>query len=148
MIIVEDISGEIFGARSADCAAFMHIRPEPAEIDVHGHVNNAIYLFWVQDIAIRHWERISAHDGLSDLTWIILKHNIEYRDEIRLGDDVEIKTWLGSAKGPRMTRFVSIRKFGAKRFAAHVETEWCCLDVHSRKPRRAQPALDRFWSET
>ncbi len=74
-----------------------------------------------------------------------LKHPIEYRDPILPGESADIRTWLGTARGPRFDRHVDIRKPGAKRFSAQATTQWCRIDRASGRPLRiGRDVLDLF----
>ena len=114
---------------------------QESDIDELGHVNNAVYLVWAQDIAVAHWRTIASDALVSKYVWIALRHEIDYRDEIKVGETAEIRTWLGAASGPRYERHIDIRKPGAPRFAAKVLTTWCLIDAESRKPKRVGPEI-------
>ena len=64
------------------------IRIEPGDIDFMGHVNNAIYLKWVQDAVLSHWRRLAPPDAVGAHLWIALKHEITYRKPAFLDDRV------------------------------------------------------------
>ena len=136
MALLSNLQGNITNAQSFETAALMtHVASEN-DIDELGHVNNAVYLIWAQEIATAHW-RALASDGLQkSFVWVALRHEIDYRDQVLAGDMVEIRTWLGRAAGPRYARHVDIRKPGSSRFSACVLTDWCLVDAESRKPKR------------
>lgn len=144
MIITEPLREPLRGTQTFDTAALMRISPEAHEIDVHGHVNNTVYVQWVQEVSTLHWRAVAEPRETRKSTWIVLSHNITYREEIRLEHEVEVRTWLGRAKGPRMMRYVDIRRAGSNKFAARAETDWCRLDAETRKPIRADDALALF----
>lgn len=140
-----ELTGALIGADGFDNAAMMTRTAQPEEIDELGHVNNAFYLLWAQDIATAHWRRVASADLQNDLIWVALRHEIDYREQVLVGETVEVRTWLGRASGPRFARHVDIRKQGAKRFSASVLTDWCLLETKNRKPRRVGPEiLDPF----
>lgn len=117
--------------------AYSHaFAPEPADFDELGHVNNAVYLKWAQEIAVRHWNQIASTPMKSAWLWVVLRHEIDYRDPILPHDDVIARTWLGVADGPRFDRFVDIRKPGAARPAAAVKSTWVLIDRTTRRPKR------------
>ena len=135
------LSGTLTGAHSFETAVKMTRVAQASDIDEMGHVNNAVYLIWAQDIAVAHWRHV-ADDALKRaLVWVALRHEIDYRDQVLEGETVEIRTWLGRVSGPRFMRHVDIRKAGASRFSAKVETDWCLIDAQSRKPRRVGPEI-------
>ena len=143
------LSGNLIGAASFDTAALMTRTARPADIDELGHVNNAVYLIWAQDIATAHWRSLAPEAMQQDLVWVALRHEIDYRDQVLAGETVDIRTWLGRVSGPRFTRHTDIRKPGAARFSAQLQTDWCLIDAKTRKPRRVgADILDLFGLST
>lgn len=139
------LSGNLVGAQSFETAPVMRLTASENDIDELGHVNNAVYLIWAQDIAVAHWRTVGPKDLLEKYVWVALRHEIDYRDQVLPGEEIEARTWLGRAAGPRFERHVDIRKPGAARFSAKVLTDWCLVDAKTRKPRRVGPdILDPF----
>lgn len=128
------ISGK--GCRSFDAAFRQAVAPQPADFDELGHVNNAVYLKWAQQIAVAHWGLVASDAMRRRWLWVVLRHEIEYRDPILPGDAVFARTWLGSADGARFDRFVDIRKPDATRASATVKSTWVLIDAASRRPKR------------
>jgi acyl-CoA thioester hydrolase len=126
--------------------AFTHaFDPQTVDFDELGHVNNAVYLRWAQEIAVRHWTHVAGPDLIARWLWVVLRHEIDYRNPILPGDRALARTWLGRAEGPRYDRYVDIRKPGADRPAALVKSTWCLLDASTRRPRRVgADILDAF----
>lgn len=124
------------GALSFDTAFRRGLSPGADDFDELGHVNNAVYLRWAQEIAVAHWRAAASADLRRRWLWVVLRHEIDYRDPILPGDDVEARTWLGAAEGARYDRFVDIRKPGSARPAAAVKSTWVMIDAQTRRPRR------------
>ena len=142
---MSELVGKLKGAESLETALMMTRTASADDIDELGHVNNAVYLLWAQDIATAHWRAAASDALLTDYVWVALRHEIDYRDQVLEGEAVEIRTWLGRASGPRFERFVDIRKPGAARFSAQVKTDWCLVDAETRKPKRVgAEILDEF----
>lgn len=141
MIEAPEIGGNLIGAVSFETAAMQTRKAAPHEIDELGHVNNAVYLVWAQEIAVSHWRRIADEALQSAHIWVVLRHEIDYRDPVLPGETVEIRTWLGRASGPRFERHIDIRKPGAARPSAKVVTDWCLLDAATRRPKRVGPEI-------
>ena len=143
------LSGDLSGAISYETAARMMRTAQARDIDELGHVNNAVYLVWAQDIAVAHWRHVASEEMLREMVWVALRHEIDYRDEVRAGETVEVRTWLGRVSGPRFIRHTDIRKPGAARFSAQLQTDWCLIDAASRRPRRVgRDILDLFGLST
>lgn len=133
------------GAVDYDTAFRRVIIPQESDIDQLGHVNNVSYVRWVEETAVAHWEHVVSQELKDAYVFVLLRHEIDYRDQILPGETAEARTWLGRAKGPRFERFVDIRKPGAKRFSSFSKMEWCMLDIETRRPKRiGQEIFDAF----
>ncbi len=124
------------GRLSFETAFARAVDPAPADFDELGHINNAVYLRWAQEIAVRHWSLVATAEMKAKWLWVVLRHEIDYRDPILPGDEVIARTWLGAADGPRFDRFVDIRKPNAARVAASVKSTWGLIDAETRRPKR------------
>lgn len=59
----------------------MHLHPlavAPADIDHMGHVNNAVYLSWVQEAVVAYWEKVAPAEAVGRHLWVALKHEITF----------------------------------------------------------------------
>ncbi|MEY2440425.1 MAG: acyl-CoA thioester hydrolase, partial [Verrucomicrobiota bacterium] len=46
----------------------------PTDIDGQNHVNNTVYLRWVQDVATAHWEALASEEAQKAMGWVVLRH--------------------------------------------------------------------------
>ncbi len=118
--------------------------PETADFDENGHVNNVVYLRWVQDIAIAHWVRRVQTDQLPLWGWVVLRHEIDYRRPLLPGETARGRTWVGERHGPRFIRHVRIDGPDGE-VCAQAQSEWCLIDAATRRPTRVPDwMVDRF----
>src|SRR5882757_4115423 len=82
----------------------------PADIDEQNHVNNTVYLRWVQEVATAHWQAIASGEAQEDIGWVVLRHEIDYKAPACLGDAVVLRTWVGKATRLTFERFTEIRR--------------------------------------
>ena len=75
------------------------IAVEPADIDQLGHVNNVVYLRWVQEAAVAHWTAIAPATDQAKLLWVVVRHEIDYKQAAFLGDRIIARTWVGAPAG-------------------------------------------------
>jgi len=68
--------------------------PESA-VDQNGHVNNVVYVQWMQDVAILHYEAAGGNQAMEEAgaTWVARSHHIEYLKPVYAGEDVIALTW-------------------------------------------------------
>ena len=120
---------------------------EPVHIDELGHVNNAVWLNWVQDIATEHWTSVADPADVERFVWMVIRHEIDYRGNIGPGESVDATTWIPDPpKGARFDRCVDFRNSENKVIVA-VRSTWAMLDRDSQRlvrvrPETAAPFLD------
>jgi YbgC/YbaW family acyl-CoA thioester hydrolase len=96
---------------SMSCASFeMTVSVLPEDIDEQNHVNNTVYLRWVQEVATAHWQAVASCEAQESIGWVVLRHEIDYKAPACLGDEVVLRTWVGKATRLTFERFTEIRK--------------------------------------
>lgn len=105
------------------------------EIDRLNHVNNVVYVQWIQDIATKHWSILAKNTDLNTkYSWVVVRHEIDYKKQAVLDDNLTIKTWVGETSGVTSIRNVEI--FRGDTLIAKAKTTWCLIDNSSLKPTR------------
>jgi acyl-CoA thioester hydrolase len=126
-----------------------HWRVRTYELDVNGHVNNAVYLNWAEQMATehveaagfgRHW--MMAHGA----AWVVRRHEITYRRPAVYEDELELTTRAISIKGARGLRHTTITRLSDATLIAEVHTEWVWLHLPDGRPARVPDELVRFFS--
>lgn len=125
-------------------AAYRHeIGIDPADIDFMGHVNNAIYLKWVQEAVVGHWQKLAPPHAVAKHLWVALKHEITYRKPAFLDDEVFASVVLEQIQGARAFYATVIKR--GEEILAEVQSSWCCLDSETLRPARiGQDIVARF----
>lgn len=104
------------------------------EIDVLNHVNNIVYLEWIQDIAYEHWNVLTENDPQTEYVWYTIRHEIDYLQQAVLGDEITLKTWVGETKGVKSIRHVEVYK--EDKLLAKSQTTYCLLNTKTKRPTR------------
>jgi acyl-CoA thioester hydrolase len=81
---------------------------QPEDIDELNHVNNVVYVQWVQDVAEAHWNQAATLELKSACQWVVLRHEVDYKSPAVAGDMITAYTWIELPKGPLQKRFVRI----------------------------------------
>ena len=116
---------------------------EPADIDFMGHVNNAIYLEWVQEAVVRHWRHFASAEDVLRHLWVATKHEITYCKPAFLDDEIVATVELKEVRGPRAFYETIVRR-GAE-ILAEVRSSWCCVDAETHRPVRiGKSIIERF----
>ena len=106
------------------------------DIDAMNHVNNVVYVKWVQEVAAAHWAAVSSEEFKRIFLWVVLRHEIDYLSPAIKGDVLVATTWVGETTGPRSDRFVVITNPKTERTIAKAKTVWCMLDGTTLRPKR------------
>ena len=124
------------------------VQVQPGDLDQNGHVNNVVYLRWAQDAAAAHWSIVAPLADQQKLAWIILRHEIDYKQPAFLADKLSVRTWVGAASRFKFERFTEIRRSTDDAILAKARTVWCALDVQTRRPAFVGPELRACFSVT
>jgi acyl-CoA thioester hydrolase len=118
-----------------DPAAFeLALAVQPADIDELGHVNNVIYLRWVQDAAAAHWNTLAPEADRQKLRWLVLRHEIDYKQAAHLGEAIVARTWVGTATRVRFERHTELLRASDGAVLAKALTIWCPIDAQTGRP--------------
>lgn len=107
-----------------------------ADIDEQNHVNNTVYLRWVQDVATAHWRAIASPEAQATIGWIVLRHEIDYKAPAMLGDEIVLRTWVGKASRLTFERFTEIRRQRDRQLLSQARTLWCPINEQTGRPTR------------
>ncbi len=116
-----------------------------ADIDVQAHVNNVVYLRWVQEVAIAHWEAVATAEMRANTFWVVRRHELDYLSPALLGDQIIAHTWVGVATAATFERHTEILRAADRKILVRARSVWCVLDPASGRPRRVDRELrERF----
>jgi acyl-CoA thioester hydrolase len=117
------------------------------DIDLLGHVNNAVYVRWLQEAGVFHWNALATDAEQERLIWVIARHEIDYRRPCHLGEQLEAETWVDNPRGARFDRLVRI--LGPDRTVrAEARTTWVLMDRAVMRPMRVPQWLIRRFIDT
>ncbi|PWG05057.1 acyl-CoA thioesterase [Polaribacter aquimarinus] len=104
------------------------------DIDTLDHVNNLVYVKWMDDIATTHWNFLTKDNPLPQYVWVVMRHEIDYLKQAGLGDEITVKTWVGETRGITSVRFMEFYK--NEDLLVKAKTTWVMLDAKTHKPTR------------
>lgn len=119
----------------------LEIHVQPDDIDEQNHVNNVVYLRWVQEVAFAHWNNLGSEALKSKYKWVVLRHEIDYHSPALPGDRIVASTWIDVPDGPRQKRYVCFQRSSDLKALASACTTWCLLDAQSGRPKRVSPEI-------
>jgi acyl-CoA thioester hydrolase len=135
----------------------MNVSVLPSDIDEQKHVNNTVYLRWVQEVAIAHWKSLASAEAQELIGWVVLRHEIDYKTAASLGDEILLRTWVGEASRLKFERLTEVRRktrpretgYGGQvdnELLARARTLWVPIDSKTGKPTRVSAEVREKFS--
>ena len=122
----------------------LKIQVQPAHIDVLGHVNNVMYIQWMQDVAEAHIEAL----GLGMAQYLELKHamvavehHVQYRKAAFEGEEVILRTWLNDINALYSFRQYAFYRPKDQSILFVDNTKWACIEIATGRPKRMSPSF-------
>jgi acyl-CoA thioester hydrolase len=114
----------------------LSITPSDADIDELGHVNNAVWVRWIQDVATAHWRAVASPAYVEGFVWVVVRHEIDYVGNVAAGEVVTARTWISDP--PRGARFDRNIEFAneAGKIVVRAKTTWALIDRASGRLAR------------
>jgi acyl-CoA thioester hydrolase len=112
----------------------VNIEINKEDIDNLNHVNNAVYVKWMDEVARKHWDYLTKDNPFNDYIWVVSRHEIDYKSEALFDDKIIAKTWVGETKGVTSERFIYFYK--GEVLIAKSKTIWVLLNANTFKPTR------------
>lgn len=123
----------------------MDINVKPADIDLLGHVNNVVYLRYVQEIAVAHWTSAASKEDQDNYLWVVTRHEIDYLRPAFENDVLMARTWVGAAKDGLFERFTELSRNKDGKTIARARTIWCPIDPKTMRPTKVGVSVyDKF----
>jgi acyl-CoA thioester hydrolase len=114
----------------------LSITVQPEDIDQANHVNNVVYLRWVQDVSEGHWLEVATNEMKESYYWVAIRHEIDYKNPGFLGDELLLNTYLKEYGGVRSKRAVQIIRKSDNKLLVESLTTWILMSSASNKPAR------------
>ncbi len=115
-------------------------------IDENGHVNNVVYVQWMQDLALEHYASIGgiAAQG-PDSTWVIRKHSVEYFLPAFEGEEIEARTWVEDLRKVRSLRMYEFVRKSDGKVLVKGETDWVFMDTKTGRPKAIPVEVEKIF---
>ena len=117
------------------------VTARPEHIDELGHVNNAVWVQWIQEVALSHWYSVADPAHQDNYIWVVVRHEIDYLRPAFDGETLNGRTWVGVApKGARFDRHMEFVGSDGK-IRIRAVTQWAIIDQAAGRPIRVPPEV-------
>ena len=120
--------------------------PESA-LDMNGHVNNVVYVQWMQDVAVLHSDAVGGTSAMhaAEGTWVVHSHKIEYLSPAFADEDVVALTWVVNFRRIRSVRRYKFFRKSDNTLLVKGETEWVFVDNERGRPKMIPEEIIRLF---
>ncbi|MEE4241967.1 MAG: acyl-CoA thioesterase [Desulfopila sp.] len=108
----------------------------PDTIDQNGHVNNVVYIQWMQDVAVLHSQICGGTAAIEHIgcSWVVRSHKIVYLSPAYVGDRIKALTWVADfGKVRSLRKYIFLREKDEK-VLARGETDWVFVKSDTGRP--------------
>ena len=121
----------------------LDVRPE--HIDDNGHVNNVVYVGWLQQVGTAHWNARFDEATRTKWSWVALRHEIDYLRPVDYQPaPVRIDTWVVEVRNVSFTVGYEMFTHDGGEIAARAQTRMVPFDLAAGRPRRLTPVEKTF----
>ena len=117
----------------------------PEHLDELQHVNNVVYVQFMQEVADKHWTHFVPKELNDGVIWVVRRHEIDYLNQALLGDELLVRTWTGEHSTVTWDRHYEIIRLSDQKNIITAKSIWVLLDKTTGRPKRIDGAvLDLF----
>ena len=113
------------------------------DLDDLNHVNNVVYIKWVQEIAKNHWKSLVSNEVFKNYYWVLLEHQIKYLSPAFLNDKIRLKTYIENTEGVKSSRIVEVYNKNNNKLLVTSKTIWCLLSTKTNRPFRISDEIKK-----
>lgn len=126
----------------------LKIQVEAKHIDVLGHVNNVMYVQWMQDVAAAHIEALGL--GLKQYfelkhAMVAVEHHVQYRKAALEGEEIILRTWLDDLNALYSFRQYAFYRPKDQSIIFMGNTKWACIEISTGRPKRMSPSFTQAY---
>lgn len=125
----------------------INIQVQQPHLDAVNHVNNVVYIQWMQDIASMHWHTITTPELKNKFVWMIRRHEVDYHNQAFLNDNLLITTWTGEYTNVTWKRHYEITRPADSKKIISAVSLWIPVDVETQKPQRVDEAMVKLFMQ-
>lgn len=115
-------------------------------LDELNHVNNVVYLQWVQEAAKEHWLKRTDESINAKYFWVVRSHHLEYKKQAFLEDQLEVRTFVVNYKGPFSVRAVDF--YRNDEIVVACRSNWCLISSEDQKPKRVPEEIQQLFGSS
>jgi acyl-CoA thioester hydrolase len=113
------------------------------DIDEQNHVNNVAYVRWIQDVAVAHWRSVTSEETRERYTWVVVRHEIDYKKQAFENEEITAETWVGEAEKVTWERLTEIRR--GETVLVKARSQWILIDRSINHPVRVKAELKQLF---
>lgn len=126
----------------------LNITVQPEHIDSLGHVNNVVYVAWMQQVAEAHIDALGL--GLKQYqelqhAMVAVEHHVQYRKAAFEGEVVVLRTWLDDINALYLSRQYAFYRPKDQTLLFVGQTKWACVEMATGRPKRMTPTFTQAY---
>ena len=116
----------------------LRLQVQAEHIDQLGHVNNVVYMHWMQDVATAHIDALGL--GLKEYielkhAMVAVEHHVQYRKAAFKEDEIILRTWFDDINA----------LYSSRQYVFYAQTKWACVEIETGRAKRMSPSFTQAY---
>lgn len=130
-----------------DCRTTLDLRVRFRDADAMGHVNNAVYLSYLEEARLEYFRRVFGAKRPADIGFIVARVEIDYRSPALIGEILTAGVKVSRLGGASFAMDYAIIEKASRRLVAEARSVQVCYDYGMGKVQKMKPELVRKMRE-
>ena len=113
------------------------------DLDAIGHVNNVVYLTYVESARLGWWQKVTGRAGIDGLDIILARTEVDYRSPVSLGERLEVGVRCAVIKRSSFVLESEIVELDSRRVVAQARNVLVYYDYAAGRAVPIPPELRR-----
>lgn len=114
------------------------------DLDAIGHVNNSVYLTYMESARIAYWMKVTGRTGIDDLDIILARTEVDYRSPVSYGETLEVGVRCASLGRSSFVLEFAIFELSSGRLVAEARKVLVHYDYAAARSRPLTPEQRRL----
>ena len=116
---------------------FSHpLRVSAADLDAQAHVNNVVYVRWIEEVAVAHWLALTTAEVRARVGWVLVRHEIDYHRPATIGEEILLRTVVPHMERIKVERHTAVYRLSDGETLARSRSLWVPVDPRTGRPVR------------
>ena len=112
------------------------LRVTTADLDAQAHVNNVVYVRWIEEVAVAHWLALTTPEVRARIGWVLVRHEVDYHRPATIGEEILLRTVVPHMERIKVERHTRVYRLSDGETLVRSRSLWVPVDPRTGRPVR------------